>query len=296
MAKVSYVSVPPDQKDRYSKTFAPVYKTKNSSVRWNGRIIPKRAVKKITSRSLLPQIKELWNVLDIDAKNDWKAAAAAVNYSGYSLFVQEMSYRIKFDIAGEPDPSTLHSYKVGEIRIDSPADHFSIVQVHPVQYYRMQKVPGTKSQREPVAVNERLTLPFEIAASFRTDLTATGDNPIVRYYARIIRSYQGLDIPTDVGFDIPLSTSWYRDSQTILEIIGHPRYYSLYIELSGVTGVLQFDNILARHDGTNYGRDFRSNNVAGGFSNTNYQLPPSWAAVEAVTGASFGSVYPDVDL
>lgn len=296
MAKVSYISVPPDVKGFYDKLVTPLYKTKNSSVRFGGGLIPPRKVVNVTSKSLLPQIKTIWATFDAGLIDDWKVAAAAVGYTGWQLFVQEMCYRIKFGISGEPTPTILYSYKVGQMETTLPNTNFSIVQVHPIQYYRMKKVRGTKSQYEPVAIQEQLLLPLEFGMSFRANLTVSGSNPIIRAYAGITRSYQGLDLVDNYGFDIPLVCDWSREIITVSDVVGVARWYSLFIELNDVVGILQFDNLIAQHSGTNYARDFRSTNISSGYSNTNYQIPPSWAAVGPAAGATFGSVYPTTTL
>lgn len=222
----------------------------------------------------------------------WNAAGAAQGYSGYNLFVQDQSYRLRFGMSGTSTPSTLHAYKCGQITIESPATGFILEQLHPMRYYKMKKIKGTKSQREPVAIDEALQLPLTVGISYRANLTATGPNPIVKFYGEITYSYQGLDKITQIGFSIPLETNWSRQTATCSGVVGHARGYKLVIELSNVQGVLQFDALQSVHTGTNYAREFRCNSVAAGFSNYNYQLPPSWAARSAVSGAFFGSVYP----
>ena len=293
MPKVAYVNPTPDLQDKFSQLFTPVYKTRNSSLRWNGRLIPPRKVVNISSRSLLPQVRELWNGLTPTQRTNWAAAGAAQNYSGWQLFVQDTCYRLKFGIAGLATPSTLHGYKVGQIVMESPADFFRLEQLHPVEYFQMVKVPGTKSQREPAAVREQLTLPLTVGLSFRTDLTANGANPYAKFYATVIRSYQSLDLEEEVGFNIPLSSAWDRETASLIEVVGTARWYSLYIELNDVLGTFEFDIVQATHAGTNFARDFRCTNISSGFSNYNYQLPASWAADAPEEGITFGSVYPE---
>lgn len=295
MALVSYVNPTPDAVDRFTQQFTPVYKTKNSSLRWNGRLIPPRRKVEISTRSLLPQIKELWNALDTMTKDAWKAAGAAQSYNGWNLFVQDTAYRLKFEIEGLATPSTIHAYKCGEIVMASPADFFRLEQLHPVRYYRMKKVAGTKSQREPVAITEQLLLPLTIGLSYRSNLTSNGPNPYAKFYAAVTRSYQSLDLIEEFGFDIPLSSDWARQTATLNEVVGTARWYSLYIELNDVLGTLQFDLLQSTHTGTNFARDFRCNNISAGFSNYNYQLPAAWAADSAEQGVTFGSVYPSDD-
>jgi len=292
MALVSYVNPEPDVKDRFTQAFTPVYKTKYSSLRWNGRLIPPRRKNTIATRSLLPQIRDIWNGLDPAIREQWKLAAAEANYNGWNQFVQDMAYRIKFEIPGTPDASDLHTYKVGRIEMAEPASNFRLEQLHPVEYYQMKKVRGTKSQREPVAIREQLLLPLQIGLSYRTSLTANGADPYCKFYAEVTRSYQAQDLVEELAIDLPLSSAWARDTATLTEVVGTARWYSLYIELNDVLGFIEFDLVRSFHTGTNFARDFRCTNISSGFSNFNYQLPASWAADAAEDGVTFGSVYP----
>lgn len=291
MALVSYVNPTPDAQDAFTSQFTPLYKTKSSSLRWNGRLIPPRKKSAISSRSLLPQIRDLWNGLTTEEQQAWKDAGAAANYNGWNAFVQDTSYRIKNDLPGLATPSNLHTYKVGRIQMESPATNFRLEQLHPVQYFKMQKVRGTKSQREPVAIIEKLQLPLEIELSYKTDLTSTGPEPYCKFYAEISTAYQGTNRLDRLEVDIPLSSDWARSGASIDDVVGTARWYTLYIELNDVSGFIEFDLVTARHTGTNFARDFRCTNISSGFSNYNYQLPASWAADEAVTGVTYGSVY-----
>lgn len=293
MALVSYVNPEPDIKDRFTQAFTPVYKTRHSSLRWNGRLIPPRKKKSISTRSLLPQIRDIWNSLSDEERQAWKDAAAQASYSAWNAFVQDQSYRIKFGIPGVATPSVYHTYKVGQITMEAPATEFRLEQLHPVEYYQMRKVRGTKSQREPVAVIEQLQLPLTVALSYRTQLTPTGPEPYAGFYAEVTKSYQGIDLVEKVGFNMPLSSGWDRKTATLAAVVGEARWYALYIHLRDVSGYIQFDLVRAFHSGTNFARDFRCTNISSGFSNFNYQLPASWAADAPEEGITFGSVYPD---
>lgn len=297
MPRVAYIDVPPELAGFYPKQFAPLYKTVNSSVRWNGRLIPPRKKYKYTTKSLLPQIRDLWNGLTLTEQQAWRDAGHMQSYGAWNTFVQDTAYRLKYGIPGLADPSTLRTYKCGEILMPVDGPSFKLVQEHPIEYFKMRKVRGTKSQYEPVAIDEQLVLPLTVGLTFRTNLTATDANPIVRFYAEVHYSYQGTTPTTQVGFDIPLVSGWQRQTATLNGVVGHARWYTLVFELSGVSGTLQFDLVQSEHSGTNYARDFRCSSIGTGFTNTNYQLPKAWAAKEAVAGVEYGSVYPsDGDL
>lgn len=246
---------------------------------------------KISTRSLLPRISELWNGLDTTQQNAWKLAGSQTNMNGWNLFVQDTAYRLKFGISGLATPSIYHQYKVGKIEINSPANGALLAQYHPAQYYKLSKVPGSKALYTDVKITEFLRLPLEVGLSFRSDLVSFGDEPIAEFYAEITSSYQGRDIITKVGFTIPLSSGWTRETATISEVIGVARSYNLWLNFNNVRGSFYWDNVLAYHSSNNFARDFRCTDVNNELTRINYMIEKSWEEEFLPNGTAFGSVY-----
>jgi hypothetical protein len=257
-----------------------------------GHLLSKEKMLNVSSRSLLPQVRDLWASLSDAEKLLWKTAGNTINYNMWNLFVQDTSYRLKYGIPGLAVPSTLHQYKVGRLEISAPADSARLAQYHPEHYYKSVKVTGTKGLYEDVKITERLQLPLEVGLSYRAEFTATSGSPIARFYAVVTSSYQGRDIETEVGFDIDLSTDWQRQTVTITEALGVVRSYDLYLEFTDVRGWFEWDNVLSRHSGTNFARDFRCNDVNNALDRVNYQIEKSWEEELLPAGSAFDSVYP----
>lgn len=264
----------------------------NAGVRKKSGIIPEKKKYNVPSRSFLPAVAELWAGLSEPERDAWKTAGAQTNLNGWNLFVQDTCYRMKYGYTGLAVPSNNHQYKVGRLQIEAPASKIVISQTHPIEWYKLKKVTGTKSQYYEVSVTEQLMLPLTIGLSYRSDLTAAGGTPIAKFYAKVISHYQGRDIETQAGFDIDLSSNWTRETTTLTEVLGVARWYSLFIELRDVRGYVEFDNVLATHTGSNYARDFRCNDINTPLSRTFFQVSKSWEGIEVPYGSDFESVYP----
>lgn len=292
MAKIGALEVPPALLVLWNQLFTVSDNRVYGAVRKIGYLSSRRKVTNLTTKSLLPQIKELRNSLTIDEVNDWKTAAAAGGQNWWNLFVADTSYRIKYGIAGIAHPSPLHQYKVGRIEIAAPATRVKLVQYHPVLYYINKKMSGSTTIRENVAITEKLLLPLTIGLSYKSSLGSNGTSPKAEFYAIIFSSYQGRTIETKIGFDFNLSQEWTSATAIASEVIGVARSYNLYFELTDVTGFLEFDNIKAIHTGTNYARDKRCNDVNNELTSTNFQIEKSWEELILPTGSGFDSIYP----
>lgn len=292
MAQVGSIEIPPEIKALWDALVAPVSNRVHGSVRKTGYLPSRQMVSNLTTRSLLPQIRDLWNGLTEPQRDAWKAAGAVTHVNGWNLFVQDTAYRLKYGIAGVAVPSLIHQYKVGRIEIAAPAQKVVLAQFHPNKYYVSKKVPGNTTQRQDVAIFEYLSLPLQVGCSFRSNLTAVTGTPIAKFYAIVYSSYQGRTIETEVGFDIPLVSDWTSETATLTSVIGVARSYDLWITLDGVRGWFEWDNVKAIHNGTNYARDMRCNDVNNTLTRANYQIEKSWEEQFLPANTAFDSVYP----
>lgn len=292
MALVGALDIPTELIELFRNLMSSTSNRGSGAIRKHGYLPSRAQVVKLTTRSLLPQIRDDWNALSDADRAAWKAAAAVTSMNGWNLYVQDRSYRIKFGIVGAAVPSLLHQYKVGRVEIAAPAQKAVLAQFHPILYYVSKKMRGNTSQYEDVPITEKLQLPLEVGCSFRSNLTATTGDPKAEFYALVYSSYQGRTIETRVGFDIPLSSDWTSETATITEVIGVARYYTLFLNLDGVRGYVEWDNVIAQHTATNYARDKRCNDVNNELTRTNYQIEKSWEEQFLPSGAAFDSVYP----
>jgi hypothetical protein len=292
MAQVGALVIPPDLLAAWNKLFCISDNRVHGAVRKIGYLPTRQKTLSLTTRSLLPQIRDYYKGLTINDINAWKAAGAVSSMSGWNLFTQDTAYRIKYGIAGLATPSLLHQYKVGRIEIAAPANKVILAQYHPILYYVSKKLPGKTTVREDVAITEKLVLPLTIGVSYRSNLAPTGAGSKARFYAIIYSSYQGRTIETEVGFNFNTQTGWTSATATSTEVIGVARYYNLYIELDGYTGFLEWDNVISTHTGTNYARDRKCMDVNNELTRVNFQIEKSWEETFLPSHAAFDSVYP----
>lgn len=292
MAIVGSLEIPPELLEAWQKLVSPTSTRVSGAIRKHGYLASRAQIMKLTTRSLLPQIREHWNSIGPSGQAAWKAAAAVTRMNGWNLFVQDTAYRIKYGLPGLAAPSLIHQYKVGRLEVNAPAQRALLAQFHPNKYYVSKKMRGNTTVREDVAIFEKLQLPLEVGCSFRANLTAVTGTPKARFYAIVYSLYQGRTIETEVGFDIPLTAGWTQQTASISEVIGVARDYNLWIELDGVRGFLEWDNVVARHTGTNWARDLRCNDVNNELTRVNYQIEKSWEEQFLPSGTAFDSVYP----
>jgi hypothetical protein len=290
MAKTSYIEISPDQEALY---FAGL----QQGDRFNfGKIIHKtspfvkKRVANLTQRSLLPQVAALWNALSSADKTAWTLAGGQCGLNGYRLFVQDTCARLQYNLDGVSTPSLFFQNKVGHISINSPATLASICQLHPLSYWVLKKVPGSKLMYEPVNVKESFTLPLEIKLNYKSNLVSCGPDSYSKFYARIWYRYQALDLYYYLEIPLDFITDWKSSTNLVNLITGQVVGYDLFFTIYNLRGDLYFDNVKANHSGQNWVRDSYCNNISQTFSKIFYQIPKHWSAVELPPGSDYCSV------
>lgn len=291
MATVGGLIIPPELEQAWHDFLRTVSPRKYGSVAKKGHLLSKKALLAVPARSLLPQIREEWHALSGAQRDAWKAAAQQNGQTGWRLFVQDTSYRLKYGLPGLSEPSLFHQYKVAHVDIIAPASGVKLVQYHPASYYKRRKVPGSKASYEEVEVREILQLPLMFGLSYRTELTAVDENATIEIYAVVKSSYQGRTIENETRVSLPLSSDWARTTATVTEVVGVARSYNLFIAVAGARGGFEFDNVVCYHSGSNYARDARCGDVNNELTRLNYQVEKSWEEVYLPTGAAYDSIY-----
>lgn len=291
MVRTTFITIPEGLDLQYNKVIQSGDRFINPHVKVK-RLFTSRARKKgLTQKSLLVSLAPVWNGFDQTVRDAWEDAGLICGLTGFKLFVQDTSKRIANEISGYADPNILYQSMVGKIEIQSPATALTIVQLHPQSYYIDRKVSGTRSQYAPVLVQENLTLPVNIAISYKSDLSSAGANPTAKFYIIVYSSYQGRDIENRCEINFDLEHDWERLTASISGVIGKFRGYTAFIELIDVTGILLFDNIEVIHTGLNWARDPFCNSIQTSFTKAFFQIPRNWASANLTEGAFFRSVY-----
>lgn len=291
--KTSFITIPAGLDTAYNKVIQSGDRFIYPHVKVK-RLFTSRSRKKgLSQKSLFVSLAPVWNAFDITTKNAWTSAGLVCKLTGFKLFVQDTSVRMANDLTGYATPSTLFQSKVGKIEIEAPAVGLTILQLHPQTYYINRKVTGTRSQYEPKLIQENLTMPVDIAISYKTDLSSCGDNPRARFFVTIYSNYQGRTIENNCEINFSLSQNWERLTASVSGVIGHFRGYTAFIEINDCRGTLLFDNVEITHTGQNWARDPYCNSIQTSFTKAFYQIPKNWAPKEIISGAFYRSVYHD---
>ncbi len=291
MALAGGLEIPPELLELWRELIRPSSPRRYGAVAKNGHLLNPIKKRAISSRSLLPEIRDLWETLTEPQKNDWKLAAEQCKMRGWNLFVQDTAYRLKYGLVGLATPDILYQYKVGKVEINSPAQGAQIIQYHPPKYYKMVKVRGTKALYKDVPIYETLKLPLIFQLSYKSNMVATTAYAKIRVYAEIISQYQGRNITTNFDIETPLSSVWSRGTVTAGEVLGTARSYNIRLDFTDVRGTFLFDNVECFHTGSNWARDFRCNDINNELTKVNYQIEKSWEETFLPAGAAFDSVY-----
>lgn len=293
MAKTTYVDILPEQEEAFFKNLQSGDRFVHSRLRKKITIFSRKAKKGITLRSLLPAISEIWANFSDGQKDAWSSAADEMNLSGWQLFVQDQSARIKNELPGFAEPSILHQSWVGHLGIFESADEIKLVQIHPHFYWISQKVKGKKGMYEPVLITEDFGFPFKISLNYKSDLEIVGGENFAKLYAKIWHSYQGQDLFSELEIPLDYSSEWKTAELNLTALAGYVVRYDLYFHLKGLRGDFYFDNVKAEHSAQNWVRDTFCKDISQGFTRAFYQIPKHWVAIILPEGSEFDSIYKD---
>jgi len=291
MAKVSYLNLDAGSEALYKKVLQAGDRFTFSRVRVKDQFLSRSRVKGITQKSLLPEIAAAWGAMSAGQQDAWNAAGITEALNGYKAFVADTVARRKAGITGYATPNNLYQGNVGRIQVLSPATGLQLEQAHPLQYFVLHKVTGTRSQYSPKAVTEPFSFPLVLGASWHTALTSAGASPRARIFAVVYSSYQGQTLETVLEIPFGLTDAWQRATATLSTVIGPVQGYSVFIEVYNARGNLYFDNILIQHGGENWARDAVCGNISQSFTRSFYQVAKHWVPTNAAEGTDFGSVY-----
>lgn len=291
MAKTSYQEIPPELDFDYKKVLAPADRYVIPRVRVKRLFTSRKRKKGLTQKSLMVILKPVWDSFSTPTKDAWNAAGAVCSLTGWKLFIKDTAARIANDISGYATPNNLYQCFVGRLHVESPATGMTIAQLHPLNYYVLKKVRGTRSEYAPVLVFEQFTLPLEIGLSFKTNLTSVAGDWRARFYCVVESHYQGRLIEDIVEIPFGLTDDWQHATAEITNVHGQVRGYTAYIELYNVRGDVFIDNFDILHSGQNWARDPECNDINQGFTKAFYQIAKHWIAVDVEEGCYFESEY-----
>lgn len=293
MAKVSYIEIPEELKDSYSKSLQPGDRFVFPRITLKKKLVSRKRKIRLRGQSIFTKFAVFWKDFTDEQKDDWRQAGLETGLTNWQLFIQDHAARLAADLPGYADPKTLHQSWIGKFLFESFSDELLITQIHPKRYWIRQKVSGTKSQFQPVKIIEDFSLPLQISINYYSDLQSQNDDFEACFYADIWYSYQGVDLIKTIKIDFDLQSDWKNDSIQLDSITGQIIGYSLYFYFKNLTGEIYFDNIKAEHSEQNWVRDSACTDLTESFPIAFYQVPAHWFVIDRTDGAHFGSVYRD---
>jgi len=291
MAKIGFLNLDPAFKKTFEKSVKQGDRFVYSNLKLNKPLCSRKKKDKLRQVNYLQTIKNLWNNYDEEEQGFWNAAGAEIGMSGYNLFVQDTSYRIKNNIEGLSIPSILHQFFVGNIHIEAPATSLTIRQVHDRNYWVLSPVAGKKTMIQPVEIIEDFQLPLQIGLSYKSNLSVVGENPVAMFYAEIWHAFQGENLFEMLPIRIDLVSDWKTVNQTLSSVQGTIVSYNLNFTFNDVQGDLFFDNVKAIHSGQNWAIDSACNNINNDISDKFSKTVKNWQEVSIESGSSYQSIY-----
>jgi len=292
MAKTGFLDLPEGYRLPFDRILSSGNRYVHARLRRNRFFVSRRQRSNLKTFSLLKAIATGWHSLTSEQRIAWQEAGAVRGLLGWQLYIQDKCIRYRYEIPGETTPSLLWQTWVGHLFVEHPAKEIMLKQSHPVQYFDKVKIIGKKTAQQIISVTEFFHLPLTIGLSYRSNLAVVGDNPQVRFFARVYSSYQGQTLNNDEEINIPLVSDWDKDELLIPDVFGEAYGYDLFIHLKDVAGFLDFDNVRAEHSGGNWARDSYCEDIAQTFTGAFKNVKPYWEPIILPTGAGFDSVYP----
>jgi hypothetical protein len=220
-------------------------------------------LKALPGYSYLTQIGTAWNALSEAVKSDWGDAGAIIGQHGYNLYVQDKSYRIKHELAGDATPSIYHQYLIGYLYVPDGAG------------YVLLRQSGTRV----------FSFPATLRVRYKSDLF---NDPPGAKTAKVRFKYtydEGAGEQTQIDeIELTKVSAWGLVELEITEHTGLTGAWELEIEIDALEGRLWFDNIWV---------DF----VDGIFTGDPYCLEVEryWSKINFPAGCTLETIYPTGD-
>jgi len=292
MVKITTLNVPVDLQKKYWKTLAALERFFFPRLARSPKLLSRAREQQLLNATYMFYAADLWKAKSAADKQAWKDAGAKCGLNGWQLYLKDKVYRVVNNIPGDAIPSLYHQYFVGHIKIESPASSILITQSHPYTWWEWYKKSGKKKMYSKQKITERLTFPFKIALSRKTNLTSVGPLPYCYLIAKIIHYYEGYLFYTEYPVDMPLVADWGYQEVSIDAPGGYVGTYELQIRLNDVTGEIYFDDIISEHGGTDFTRDPYCDDITREFFDEWFNVARNWEPTNVPAGALYESIYP----
>lgn len=292
MALINTFDVAPEDQEAFFKYLRWGNRYVSSRIIAKERPLSRRGVEEVIDTSLLDQISALWRGLSGAQQTAWQSAGSWSGQTGYALFVQDTSYRIKNALVGVATPNDYHQYKVVHLN-NAVADYlFSISQYHYNEYYIVRKVTGSQNMLEPVFVEEYVTFPFFIRFNMKSSLTL-GD-PSWYFRMRVSLEYyiSGVQYYQDTDFVLPLVADWDYYEFEVPDPGGVYGVYTVTFYSWYTEGYIELDGVEFYHSSQNWAFDPNCDNMLIRYPQfPGIFIPANWQNNVNNSDVTMGSIY-----
>lgn len=176
----------------------------------------------LRANTYLYQVRDQWKLKTSGEKLDWKNAGTYSGKTGYNLYVQDKSYRIKNSIAGEIAPSNYHQYKIGHINFTPTANNIYIREEH----------------------IENFTLPITFSVSSWNSLQHNIGEGYLYIKLILATFYGGQVTENEFRHELELGNdNWVNQTMNISTLQGDLGYWRIEIQGADIWDDLYFDNL-----------------------------------------------------
>jgi hypothetical protein len=263
MSLVENIAVPPEYQDLWNKACVINSGSYGTKVDKKNIVFRRRNFTSLIARGNFQGLAQQWDSLTALQQADWDDAGYWSGQSGWDLFAQDTLYRINNNILGIATPNLYHQFKVGELKIESPAEEIQIYQT----YYNL---PDTE---------------IEWAFNLFQNLTSTGAGSYAKLFVTVSTGYiieeTGLPEVIVYEYDLLELSDWEYWQDGYYDGIWGAGIIEFKIHIYKMTGVLYIDGIELNYNDQNFANDFQCNDFAS-----------YWGVITLPSGASFGSIYP----
>lgn len=255
MARIEYLQINDEEKRDFEKGLVQGDRFLFSKICGKKSIVSRKKKTELKNKSLFSTLGNMWKSLDSSDVIAWNNAGAFCNKTGFNLFVQDQTYRLKNNLPGFATPSNLHQSFVGKIILENTIKDVSILQKHSHFYNIISPVIGKKTMVSAVKIVEDFALPLKIGLSYKSNFVASGENPFSIFRANVWSAFQGENIYTYLEIPLTLVCDWQAAEATLSTVPGTLVKYDLCFYFNDLQGSLFFDNIIAEHSGQNWAFD-----------------------------------------
>lgn len=291
MAKVVDLNINPDIEDLMLASVKTKNRYYSNSIIDRKIAVGGRQYEKLESQSHMKKLGLMWQGLTQEKRDEWSSVAENCDLTGWQLFLQDVSFRLRANLPGFPILSQFRQYKGLVAYVPPDCSDFYIAQPHYVNYSVSIKNVGQKNARTWTEIEETMTAPFLIEFNYSSGFEPTGTGNLFFVEVSFYGTKSGA--PAGDSFQFPLTqiSDWNTFSEEITPDLDTITTYEVGIFGEEITGFLLLDNFNFYHDSQNWAYDPFCNHFDEYYYYILSSYVQSWQWDISGTGEFFENVY-----